>query len=61
MPSTLRSACGKVHCAGEIIRKAGSALDLKQIVDDGPAQIEIAQQHGAFRQVRLRQRQVDRS
>jgi hypothetical protein len=28
-------------------------------VDDGPPQIEIAQQHRAFRQVRLGQSQVD--
>ena len=37
----------------------GGAVDLEEIVDDGPAQVEIAQQHRTLRQVGFRQRQVD--
>jgi len=58
MPSMRRSAWGKVHWPVRLVRKARSAIDLEEIVDDGTPQVEIAQQHRALGQVRLRQRQL---
>src|SRR5471032_3545453 len=55
MPQGLREST----LPGEEVRKSGGAVDLEQLVNDGPAEVEIAQQHRAFGQVRLRQREVD--
>ena len=45
--------------AEQIVRDSGAAVDLQHVVDDGPAEIEIAEQSVVAGELRLRHREID--
>ena len=54
----LRDGLVQRHAAQQIIGDAGAAVDAEQRVNDRPAEIEVREQRGVARQMRLHQRQI---